>query len=231
VITEPIETLPEIIELQRFAIEASKELGPFGPDIDRVCYHLHEDFSDEERHQDQDEVFRALIDDGVRIERDALLDYPYEIWERRWPTREWLEHDVPKIFQVMNRFNHGLYSISYEPKGAASDLYAAAFRAAWHSAEPASRPAGWDPEDLSKKSSTVVFSVKLGDAVYAAVKSGKLSVAEAVSRMELVKEEVLLRWPDKNAAAARFTKFGNEHQELLDWAIRTVVTPSTGQTN
>jgi hypothetical protein len=230
VTTEPIETLLEIMEVERFAIEATKDLGPFGPDTDRICYHLHEDFLDDELDQNQDEVFRALIDEGVRIERDALLEFPYEIWERLWPTDEWLEHDVPKIFHVMNRFNHGLYSISYEPKGAAMDLYAAAFRSAWYSSEPAIRPAGCDPEDVSKKSSTVVFSVKLGDAVYAAVKSGKLSAAEAVARMDLVKEEAWLRWPNIAAAVAgRFTAFGPEHHELLDWAIKQVVTSPHGQ--
>lgn len=227
---EPIETLQKIVEVQGFAIEATKDLGPFGPDTDRICYHLHEDVEDESQHQNQDEVFRVLVDAGVRIERDALADYPWEIWERRWPTREWLEHDVPKIFQVMNRFNHGLYDISYEPKGAAGDLYRAAIRAVWDSAEPASRPVGWDQEDLSKKSSFVVFSVELGDAVYAAVQSGQLSVADAVSRLDLVMKEVPLRWPDMAAlVSARYTKFGPEHQELLDWAVDRVVPALRGQ--
>jgi hypothetical protein len=243
VTTEPIETLHEIVEFERFAIEATKHLGPFGPEIDRVCYHLHEDLMDDDRHQDQDEVFRALVNAGVRIEREALADYPWEIWEHRWPTEEWLEHDVPRIFDVMNRFNHGLYSISYEPKGSASDLYAAAFRAAWDNADPTTRPANCEEEDISEKAASVVFHVKLCNAVYAAVQAGKLSVSDAVSRMDLMQDDIRLRWPDKPAEAAALMamvnpfvptpipKFGPEHQELLDWALWSVVTDPLGKAN
>ncbi len=241
--TEPIETLHEIVEFERFAIEATKHLGPFGLEIDRVCYHLHEDLLDDDRHQDQDEVFRALVERGVRIERDALADYPWEIWEKRWPTQEWLEHDVPRIFDVLNRFDHGLYSISYEPKGAARDLYAAAFRAAWDNADPRTRPPGCEEEDMSEKAASVVFRVKLRNAVYAAVQAGKLSVADAVSRMDAIGDETQLRWPNKSAEAAALmaignpfvptpiVKFGPEHEELLNWALWNIVTDSLGKVN
>lgn len=240
---ESVETLDEIMEVERFAIEATKALGPFGPDVDRVCYHLHEDLDDDDRHQDQDEVFRALKDAGVSIERSALDDYPYEIWERRWPTVEWLERDVPRIFEVLNKFHHGLYSISYEPKGSAKHLYAAAFRHAWDHADPVSRPPGCEEEDMSQKAAWPVFITDLRNAVYAAVREGKLSVSDAVERMDAIWPETELRWPNKAEEAASMlwfenplqppalVRFGSEHQELLQWALWHIVTDPLGKAN
>lgn len=240
---ESVETLDKIMEVMRFSIEANKTLGPFGPDVDRICYHLHEDLDDDESHQDQDEVFRALKGAGVPIERSALDDYPYEIWERRWPTIEWLERDVPRIFEVLNSFNHGLYSISYEPKGSAWHLYAAAFQHAWHHADPASRPPGCEEEYRSQKAALPVFISDLGKAVYAAVREGKLSVSDAVERMDAIWPETAHRWPNKAAEAASMlwfenplmspalVHFGPEHQELLQWALWHIVTNPLGKAN
>jgi hypothetical protein len=243
VTTEPIETLHEIIEVERFAIEATKHLGPFGADIDRVCYHLQEDIDDDDAHQDQDEVYRALLDAGVRIERDALADYPWEIWEWRWPTHDWLDHDVPRIFDVLNRFGHGLMGISYEPRGAARHLYTAAFRAAWDSAEPTARPAGYEEEDLSIKAAYPVFSAKLHGAVYAALQSGKLSVSDAVRRLDAIQSDIEQRWPNESAKGGvliecgpillntSISRFGDEHEDLLNWALRHVLTEPSGKAN
>lgn len=133
--TESSETLCEITKFLDFEIEALGHLFPFGENLDWICYHLHDDPLDEQEHRNADEVYLALREVGVEIERSALDDYPYEIWEKRWPTRDWLDKTLPKMFEVLNDFGHGIYSVSYEPRGAMNGLYYAAFRDAWDNAD------------------------------------------------------------------------------------------------
>lgn len=239
-VTEPIETLHDIMESQRFHIKAREGLGPFGPKVDRVCYHLLEDLGNDKAHRDSDEAFAALIEAGVRIERESLDEYPWEIWESRWPTLDWLEHDVPRIFEVMNRLGHGLEFISYEPRGKARNLCNAAIGHALDNADPALRP---EEEDMSQKASWVVFNAELQNAVYAQIRAGNLSVSDAVSRMETIEEEVHMRWPNKAAEAEAMAsigqpfrdrsspKFGSEHRKLLEWALWHIVNDGKNKTN
>ncbi|WP_370034148.1 hypothetical protein [Qipengyuania mesophila] len=238
--TEPIETLYEIVDFERFCIEKLGHLGPFGPEIDRVCYHLHEDLDDEDRHQDQDEVYGALVKAGVEIDRDALADYPWEIWEERWPTIDWLENHLPKMFDVLNSFSHGIYAVSYEPKGPIRGLYNAAFRDAWDNADPMIRPPGCESEDLSKKAALAVFQVRLDRAVYQCVKEGRLTLIEAAKRVSRLQDDIRARWPRKLDEAERLLqgfpfatpqKFSKDHQELLDWAIWSICSDEKSKAN
>jgi hypothetical protein len=231
VTTEPIETLYEIMESERFGIQMLEGFGPLGPDIDRVCYHLHEDLDDDGRHEDIDELDKALRAAGVIIDRWGLADYPWEIWEKRWPTNDWVEHDIPIIFEVLNRFNHGLYGISYEPRGAAAwHLRSAAFWARYNALDPAERPSGYEQEDLSRKAAGVVFLVKLAEAVYAHVAAGKLTAIDAINRMERVMPLTKKRWPNRLAETisslsifAPVATYGSEHEKLKDWAVEQVL--------
>lgn len=238
--TEPQETLSEITQLIEFEIEALGHLFPLGDVVDRICYHLHDDPLDDNEHRNADEVYAALCEVGVNIERSALDDYPWEIWEKRWPTSDWLTNDLPKIFDVLNRFGHGIYSVSYYPRGAALPLFHAAFRDAWDNADPKTRPPNCESEDLSEKAATVVFHIRLNEAAYREVKSGKFTFMEAARRVAAIQDEVRLRWPNKEAEARLrlgiprlrdIPRFDDQHEELLKWAIWHVVSDDAEKAN
>ncbi|MBU0668970.1 MAG: hypothetical protein KKG32_02690 [Alphaproteobacteria bacterium] len=238
--TEPRETLSEMTKFLNFEIEALGHLFPFGDGSDGIRYHLHDDPSDEQEHRNADKAYAALREAGIDIERSALDDYPWEIWEKKWPTTCWLESDLPKMFDVLNRFGHGIYAVSYEPRGALRGLYSAAFRDAWNQADPRTRPPGCEAEDLSKKASSVVFHVRLNEAVYREVKLGRLTLHEAAERVSAIQSDVRARWPNKETEARWFLnfprigdlpKFGEPHEELLKWAIWNVVNNDAERAN
>lgn len=223
-----------------FEIEALGHLFPLGEGNDRICYHLHNDPCDEQDHCNAVEVYTALREAGVEIETGALADYPWEIWETRWPTTDWIENDLPKIFDILNHFGHGIYAITYEPSDRMRGLFNAAFRDAWDHADPHTRPPGCEAEDLSGKTASVVFHVRLYEAVYRAVKGGRLTLQEAADRLGVIQADVRARWPDKDAEVrwlmdfprlGEFPNFSEHHEELLQWAVWSVVNEEAEKAN
>lgn len=238
--TEPRETLLRLTKIWSFEIEALGHLFPLSEGNDRICYHLHEDPLDERDHRNADEVYAALCEAGVKIERDALADYPWEKWEKRWPTTDWVEHDLPKIFDTLNRFRHGIYAITYEPCKRMRGLYEAAFRDAWDHANPRTRPPGCEAEDLSGKTARVVFHVRLHEAIYRAIKGGRLTLQEAAERLGAITDDIRARWADKDAEArwlidfprlGEFPHFSEQHEELVRWAVWSVVNDEAEKAN
>lgn len=229
---EPLETLHEIMERERIAIRLTNELGPFGPEVDRVCYHLHEDLDDEGRHQDQEELQEALGEAGVNFDAWGLDAYPWEIWEKRGPTIEWVERDIPIIFGVLNSFSHGIYDISYEPKGAAWYIYSAAFRAEYDALPVSDRPSGYEPEDLTGKAAGVIFYVRLADDLYATIKRGEMSAVEAANRLDALQPAIQQRWPNEPPFSifGPVSRYNEEYESLRQWSLKTMLSNSVGAT-
>jgi hypothetical protein len=244
--TEGLETLDAISKQLIFEIRATDGIDPIVQWMNLLCLDLDNDVENDFGHCDPGEVSRGLHELGVTISNLEFADYPHELWKNGRPTPEWICNELPLIFGVLNDFGHGIQSayfdISYDNLG----IYHAVIQHAYSEAAPEDRPIDWHEEDLTLKYGGIVLETKLAEELYAAVRSGQLSMEDAISRLGQLLPAIRARFPERPPTALigsvpswvrsqeditrwlseSVPQYGPAFEELKDWALNKILTNS-----
>jgi hypothetical protein len=244
--TEGPETLDAISKQLIFEIRATDSIDAIAQQMNLLCLDLDNDVENDFGHCDPDQVSKRLDQLGVTISNLEFADYPHELWKNGRPTLAWIRDELPAIFNVLTDFGHGIQSAYFEVSYDNLAIYQAVMRHARSEADPEERP-GWDyGEDLTLKYGGIVLETKLSEDLYAAVRSGHLSMEDAISRLGQLLPAIRARFPEPPPTALiggvpswvrsqeditrwlseTVPRYGPAFEELKEWALDKILTNS-----